>query len=166
MLRYLKFLLNFYLAAAVLAASVWLVLWASGFSVYSVQTSSMAPVLQPGDLAISVKPSLNQLNIGDIITYKNASGISITHRIFGLNPRQGTITPKGDNLTYPDPPIHISQIQSKTVKAVPSAGSMLDYLHRPLGLILLVYLPALFICALQLQKLINWQAGRYHLQIG
>jgi signal peptidase len=166
MIHYLKFLLNFYLAAAVLAAIVWLAMWLGGFSLNSVQTSSMAPVLQPGDLAVSIKPSPDNLDVGDIITYKIASGASITHRIYALNPKQGTITSKGDNLAYPDPPIHLSQIQSKTVKAVPSAGALLDYLHRPLGLILLVYLPALFICAFQLQKLLGERYSRYDLQIG
>ena len=164
-MRYLRFVLMSYLVLAVIVGSGWLALrQAYGLSLYSVQTGSMAPVLRPGDLALSVKPRAGQLDIGEIITYKNAAGTSITHRIYSIDEASGTMITKGDNLSYPDPPISSSQIQSKTIKAVPGAGHMLDFLHRPLGLILLVYLPALLISALQLQKLIGWQTGRYSLQ--
>jgi signal peptidase I len=160
MLKFLKIYLELSAAVVVLAAAAGLVLWKTeGLRFYSVQTGSMSPVLQPGDLVVSVKPQAKDLQVGDIISYaspRNPQKI-ITHRIFQANPNKAYLITKGDNLSYQDPPIAYSSVISKAVKAVPKLGYGLDFLHKPLGLISLVYLPATLITAYELQKL----AARY-----
>jgi signal peptidase I len=153
MFKFIKFTLAAYLVIAAVASLVWLALWKTdGFKLYSVQTNSMAPVLQPGDLAVSVKANPSNLQIGDIISYHSGQAV-ITHRLYKTYPRKGYIVTKGDNLAQADPPIPYSAITGKTVRAIPKLGRALDFLRRPAGLIVLVYLPALFISAYELQRL-------------
>src|SRR6266404_3657691 len=166
MLKFLKICFELSAAVVVLAAAAGLMLWKTeGLRFYSVQTASMSPVLQPGDLVISVKPQANNLQVGDIISYvspQNPQKI-ITHRIYQINPTKGYLVTKGDNLSYQDPPIAYSSVTSKALKAVPKLGRGLDFLHKPLGLIILVYLPATLITAYELQKLAaRYAYVRYH----
>lgn len=161
MLKFWKIYFELSAGLVVLLATSGLVLWKTeGLRFYSVQTGSMSPVLQPGDLVISVKTQPNHLQVGDIISYASPQNPQkiITHRIYQANLNKGYLVTKGDNLAYQDPPIAYSSVTSKAVKALPKLGYGLDFLHAPLGLISLVYLPATLITAYELQKL----AGRYN----
>jgi signal peptidase len=156
MFKFLKIYFEIAAALIVLAAASGLVLWKTeGLRFYSVQTGSMSPVLQPGDLVVATKPHLSDLQPGDIISYASPQNPQkiITHRIYQTNPAKGYLVTKGDNLAYQDPPVAYSSITSKAVRAVPKLGYGLDFLHKPAGLIGLVYLPALLITAYELQRL-------------
>lgn len=131
-----------------------LVLWkAEGLRLYSVQTDSMVPALQPGDLAISVKPA--RLQSGDIISYRSSNNSSqiISHRLIKTFLRKGYVIAKGDNLNYPDPAVPYSSITGKTIKVIPKMGYAINTLRSPAGLIGLVYLPALALAAYELSRL-------------
>lgn len=153
---FLQFLLGCTLVAIVLGSLAGLALWKTqGMSFYSVQTGSMSPVLQPGDLAVSIKPNLNRLQPGDVISYKSGPNPQkiITHRIYQTNIKKGYLVTKGDNLNYQDPPLAYSYITGKVVKAIPKAGYFMDFLHRPIGLIAIIYLPAILITAYEIHRL-------------
>jgi signal peptidase I len=166
MLKFLKIYLELSAAVVVLAAAAGLILWKTdGLRFYSVQTASMSPVLRPGDLVVSTKPQPKNLQVGDIISYASPQNPQkvITHRIYQANPAKGYLVTKGDNLDYQDPPIAYSSVTSKAAWALPKVGYGLDFLHRPIGLIGLVYLPALLITAYELQKLAaRYSYARYH----
>jgi signal peptidase len=159
MLNFLKIYFEFIIAMIVLASAGGLVLYRTqGLRFYSVQTASMAPVLQPGDLAITTKPDINRLQTGDIISYQSSAQPSkiITHRIYQINQTKGYIVTKGDKLNYPDPPITASQLTGKAALAVPKLGYFLDWLRRPIGLVGLIYLPALLITSYELARLMSY----------
>lgn len=156
MFKFLKFTLLFYLLVALALASTGMVLWkTAGMRYYSVQSSSMVPVIYPGDLAISVKTTPSEIKVGDIVSYRSSQPDHsvVDHRVYKLFPRQGTLVTKGDNLSYPDPPITDSQVTGKTVKVIPYLGSALDFIRSPIGLILTVYLPLLIIISYELSRL-------------
>lgn len=145
-----------FLTAMVIASLAGLVLWRTqGLRFYSVQTGSMSPVLKPGDLAISVRPA--NLQPGDIISYRSSANSQqiVSHRIIQANPSKGYLITKGDNLTQSDPAVPYSSVTGKTVKAIPNAGYLVDFIHKPAGLIGVVYLPALAIAAYELSRLIS-----------
>jgi signal peptidase len=170
MSKFLRLLIFNILAALVLVSAAGLALWQSqGLRFYSVQTGSMSPALQPGDLAITTKPDINNLRAGDIISYKSSQNPSkiITHRIYQISQPKGYIVTKGDNLRYPDPPIALSSVTGKAAMAAPKLGQVLNWLHKPLGLIGLIYLPALLITGYELARLMTFFSQRtYGLQGG
>src|SRR6478609_1889396 len=105
MLNWLKFMFSGILAVLVIGSIAGLGLWKTqGLRFYNIQTDSMSPVLQPGDLAISTKPNLNNFQPGDIISYKSPQNPNkvITHRIFKSNPAWAYVITKGDTLSYQD----------------------------------------------------------------
>ena len=158
MLKLLKMYLQVTIALIVLASIAGLVLYKTqGLRFYSVQTDSMVPILQPGDLAITTRPDITHLQTGDIISYQSSQQPFkiITHRVYQIDPAKGYIVTKGDKLNYPDPPITAAQLTGKAAVAVPKLGYFLNFLRQPLGLIALIYLPALLITGYELARLMT-----------
>ena len=79
-----------------------------GYSLFKVDTGSMIPSLQIGDIII-VKLT-NDVNIDDIVTFKKENEF-ITHRIIEIN--EDTIITKGDNNNTEDEPITKEKIVGK-----------------------------------------------------
>lgn len=152
--RFLQTVFYLFLAVVVVASLAGLVLWKTeGLRLYSVQTGSMRPALQPGDLAISIKPA--RLEPGDIISYRSSANAQqiISHRLVALYPQKGFVITKGDNLAYADSAVPYSSISGRTIKVIPKAGYFIDVIHQPVGLIGLIYLPALAVSAYELSRL-------------
>lgn len=89
-----------------------------GFQIYEVQTGSMDPTLPVKSLILSKKVDAPEdLSIGDIITFINSEGITVTHRIIDVIDTNGQIgyQTKGDNVQNSiDPEI----LKPEQVKAV------------------------------------------------
>lgn len=72
-----------------------------GYRLYSVQSGSMEPTFDIGAILISVHPKdPSELSTGDIITFVNSRGRTITHRIVNVvTAEDGTVQyqTKGDN---------------------------------------------------------------------
>lgn len=170
MLKFLRVFLITALSFLALASIVGLVLYKTeGLRFYSVQTNSMAPIIQPGDLLISTKIASDKLQVGDIVSYisPQAPHAIITHRIVVLNPAKGYLITKGDNVQSADPTASISSVVGRATKTLPKAGKFLDFIHRPAGLIIAVYLPALIICSVELSRTgIYYRRQSYGLQTG
>jgi|GEM_PF-5067103 len=109
-----------------------------GFAAHSLpdlfveQTSSMTPLIQPGDLVISAKPSHGTVPIiGAIASYQFRDEL-ITHRIIGESAK-GFIF-KGDANPSADPyPVTLAEIREVYLLHVPGAGTWLTRLTTPLG---------------------------------
>lgn len=89
-----------------------------GYQIYEVQTGSMDPTLPVKSLILSKKVDApTDLSIGDIITFINSDGITVTHRIIDVVHTDGQIgyQTKGDNVQNSiDPEI----LKPEQVKAV------------------------------------------------
>lgn len=119
-----------------------------GIRPFSIQTDSMYPALNPGDLIISnaVKDA-SELEVGDIITYWtviNGERVLNTHRITevydGGNYR--IFATKGDNNMIADPlTVHESEVVGKYSFKMPGIGKVFDYLQTSTGFLLVVVLP-------------------------
>ena len=122
------------LALMVIAGAVGLVAWyASGLKLYAMSDNRLAPVLQRGDLLL-VAPNKTPA-AGDFVNYidpANPRGV-ITKRLATQPPAAGYV--------------------GVTIKAVPLAGYALRQLRTPLGLGLLVYLPAALIVTGEIKRL-------------
>ncbi len=88
-----------------------------GYSLFEVQTGSMAKHIMPEDWII-VKLT-KDVKLNDVITYESNQEF-ITHRIVGIY--QGSYITKGDANKTKDDPISDAQIVGKVVKIIPNAG--------------------------------------------
>lgn len=124
-----------------------IILHARGERLLSVQTASMVPALQPGD-AIVVRPvSASSFRPGDIVSYRSPRdpNVVITHRLIGVNRQTGQLVTAGDAFHTPDEPFSSLRVVGRATAVAPGLGSVLDLMRRPLGLIIMVYLPAALI---------------------
>lgn len=140
-----------------------------GYTVNSVQTDSMEPKINEGDLIVSkVVTEANKSNFllekGEIVSFyndlENGQKILITHRIYETRDAGNTriYTTWGDNRVSapaPDVPITINEIQSVYLFRIPLLGHFIDFLKTPLGFIICLVLPLLGFIAWQAYKLVS-----------
>jgi len=116
-----------------------------GWSKAVVVTGSMEPAIPVGSLVlIQEQPDYE---VDDIITYRSASGLLITHRIIQKSASQ--LTAKGDSNQTNDHPISYGQVIGKVQVILPGAGRISDFLSSPgtlavasILLIILLWIPS------------------------
>jgi len=108
-----------------------------------VLTESMQPVINPGDLLVSVSPRFNSPQIGEVVIYtgKKFDGTvvaSFAHRVIGGDVSSGYIV-KGDanDLADVQRPI-ISEIEGVVLFNIPKVGLLLNPQTMSLLLVFLI----------------------------
>jgi len=136
---------------------------ALGVQLLSVQTGSMQPLLAPYDLVVVTKIYPADLQVGQLISYHSLrdSSMIITHRVIAVDIAKNLVTTKGDALAIVDPPFGAQQIVGQVRYHAKKLGYISDNLHKPFGLIICIYLPALMIIGAELVRLRRYYSG-YH----
>ena len=119
-----------------------------GLEFFSIQTDSMSPFLEPGDLAIStVIKDKSELRQKDVITYWtviNGERVLNTHRIEQVYTGGSFLIfeTKGDNNNSSDPmTVHESEVVGKYLTKIPSVGKVFDYLQTSTGFLVVIVIP-------------------------
>jgi len=119
-----------------------------------VLTESMKPVINPGDIVLSLNPERMPPKIGDVVTYTarrfdGSAVASFTHRIISGDAKSGFVV-KGDNNPAPDTQKpKLEDISGVVFYVIPLIGKLLT----PRGLLVLV--PSIFGLWLILDSLRN-----------
>lgn len=110
-----------------------------GFRAYIIETDSMKPNINPGDIIIIKEVTERDLNINDIITVMTDNGIN-THRIIRKIEQNGTeYVIKGDNNNVEDEnTVKTSQILGKKILRIPLMGKMAKVLQDEVYIIILI----------------------------
>jgi signal peptidase len=128
-----------------------------GGKLLSVQTGSMTPNIDKGDLVTVTRVPKTQLRVGDVVTYINPRNNkqTITHRIIALPNKAngGRFTVKGDANAAADQPVNPTSILGRVNFHARYLGYVLDFIRKPIGLALIIYMPALFIVIDELKRL-------------
>lgn len=127
-----------------------------GYYMYEVQTPSMQPTINPGDLILGKKTDTEHLRKGEIITFTAPTGIfagqNVTHRIYNVVYKDDGITvdyyeTKGDAAPDNAPPdnwqIYPSGVKSVYVKNLHALAAFRSFLMTPAGYVVLIVLPLL-----------------------
>jgi signal peptidase I len=124
------------------------------FKIYSVQTGSMRPTINEGDLILVREDST--YSKGDIITYIDSNSnvpVTVTHRIENVN-EDGTFTTKGDfNSVIDINPVSTDEIVGKYFFRLPYLGYPINFIRTVPGFILLVVIPATIIIYEEIKKI-------------
>lgn len=147
-----------------LGAGVGLVVFqARGGKFLAVQTGSMEPQIHQGGVVAVTRVEPETLVAGDIITFTNPANKSqtITHRVVGMREDpmlkgQKQFVTKGDANAVADQPVPYASVVGKVRTQAPYVGYGLTFVRRPLGLALLIYVPALIVIGNELRKLIRY----------
>ena len=120
-----------------------------GIRIFSIQTESMYPTLEPGDLIFdSAVKDTSELKIDDIITYWtviDGQRVVNTHRITQIYDGGGYLIfeTKGDNNTASDAlTVHESEIIGQyNGKKIAGLGKVFDYLQTSTGFLIVIVIP-------------------------
>lgn len=127
----------------------------------SVPTASMQPNIPSGSLVLVHRVS-EPLKVGDVITYTNPTTMkgTITHRIVRIDRLQSgppMYVTKGDANKTADPlPAIDGLVQGKVVQHVPYVGTWFMWAKTWVGIVLLVYLPAMILLFAEMRKLVAY----------
>jgi signal peptidase I len=136
-----------------------LYLQTNGAKLLSVQSGSMAPALHKGDLVVVRPVPKGQLAVGDVVTFINPANSkqTITHRVAALPAdKSGMIVAKGDANAAPDKPVPVKAVLGKVARHAPVAGWAIDLVRQPIGLIIIIYLPAIVIVTDEWRRLTRY----------
>lgn len=111
-----------------------------GYKPFIVMSGSMETTINIGDLVIVKKVNSSNIHTGDIIAFKNGN-IVISHRVKEIINDSGTykFKTKGDNNNVADDFIVNSDaIEGILVNKIPGLGSILLFLGKPIGLLMVI----------------------------
>lgn len=111
-----------------------------GYKPFIVMSGSMETTINIGDLLIVKKVNSSSIHTGDIIAFKNGN-IVISHRVKEVINDSGTykFKTKGDNNNVADDFIVNSDaIEGIFVNKIPGLGSILLFLGKPIGLLMVI----------------------------
>lgn len=127
------------------------------YKLFTVMSGSMEPNVHVGSVAV-VKP-VTSYKVGDVITFQGVgSADKTTHRIYSIDETTGqkVYTTKGDANDGPDgTPVYENQIIGKEYVSVPLLGYVLNYIKTPVGLVLIIIIPAAIIIYEEIRKIIK-----------
>lgn len=110
-----------------------------GIKPFIVFTSSMEPVYSEGDLLFTKIINPNNVNEGDIISYRDKQNTVITHRVVQIIEKDGEklYKTKGDAALKEDESlININQIEGAYVSKIPKVGKILYAYQKPVVFLL------------------------------
>lgn len=118
MRKAIRTILEFGIYIAIIAGIVWgvpnFLSWKlqTKYPIAAITSGSMWPVLQTGDLVLIQNVPKNELQIGDVVVWKNTNGFTI-HRIVKLN--ELTLVTKGDANFSEDVPVSYDDVIGKNL---------------------------------------------------
>lgn len=118
-----------------------------GLRLMSIQTPSMKPTIDDGDLIVSTGIKPEELRVNDIITYWtviNGERVLNTHRIENIYDGGGFLIfeTKGDANPSVDPlTVHEKELVGKYQFRIPGVGKVFDYLKTGTGFLIVVVIP-------------------------
>lgn len=98
-----------------------------GYGLAVVETGSMEPNVPTGSLVLIHKT--DGYSVGDVITYEDYRGMSITHRVKSIE--NGIVVTQGDANESADMPFIEDAIVGKVEMVVPKLGSIIKVLKTP-----------------------------------
>ena len=131
-----------------------------GFTPMTVQSDSMSPTFDQGDLIVIKTCDTSKLQVGDIVTFHtiidNQYALN-THRIESIDALNGmrSFTTKGDNIDVAD--THIisdGDIVGQYVFKIPGMGKVMDFLSSTWGFLIVIVLPMLLFFIYQVYHLV------------
>ena len=132
----------------------------AGFTPMTVQSDSMSPTFDQGDLIVIKQCDTSSLQVGDIVTFHtivDGQYALNTHRIVSIDELNGmhSFTTKGDNNDIADQHvISDGDIVGKYVLKIPYLGKVMDILSSSMGFLIIIVIPMLLFFIYQVYHLV------------
>lgn len=127
----------------------------AGFSVMTVLSGSMSPYLSAGDMIVIKETNPVLLKEGDVITYKQNSGLIVTHRIIELlgDENELMFRTKGDANNVEDfGLVSQNQLIGKVAFKIPYGGYVARFVRTPYGFMMFILVPVILLIVGEVRK--------------
>jgi signal peptidase I len=125
-----------------------------GYKPFTVLSNSMQPSFSAGDMVFVKDKPASEIEVNDVITFKEGERKLITHRIVEQT-KQGFVT-KGDNNNVIDSEIVApDDVVGTHAFTIPKAGYVSKFVSSPMGITFLILLPLLGYLLLEIYDLIS-----------
>jgi len=132
-----------------------------GYRSFLVQSGSMEPSIMMGDVVITTKAL--RYNQNDVVTFRDNDGRTVTHRVIEIEDTGYTplLVTKGDaNDTKDRHKIGTDQVLGKVSLVIPKLGFVIAFSRTPVGLMILVIIPAGIIAIDEIKSVLKAIADR------
>jgi signal peptidase I len=145
------------LAVAVLAVSALSSVERMPVRVLKVLSGSMTPAIRTGDAVVVRGVTPSAVRVGDVVTFRDPLDSSrlITHRVRGMrfSGETASFVTRGDaNNTSEHWSVPLHGRVGLVRRRLPKAGYAMEGLQSPPGRLLLIVVPALVLCAIELRR--------------
>lgn len=119
----------------VLSLLVAAALWVTGTRPLVVQSDSMAPEIQAGDLLLARSVPAADLEVGDVVSVVDAAGVRVTHRIVDVAGSDGerVVRLRGDANAVADPEAYTLTRAERVTWVLPGIGSIAAFVDSTPG---------------------------------
>jgi signal peptidase I len=132
----------------------------AGYQMYVVLSGSMNPAFDTGSVVFVKSTEPTEIVEGDIITFSSSGDATrlTTHRVIGINLSNGlNFITKGDANNINDPsPVPAENVVGRVTGSVPYIGYLFGFAQTRQGLILLIFIPGLFLIIMELRRLFKY----------
>lgn len=106
-----------------------------GYNQFAVLSGSMEPNIHVGAIVYAKDVNPEELEEGDVITYRISGNTMVTHRIVAIDETVGAVTTKGDANDAEDAaPVSYENIVGKYAFDIPYLGYISIYAKTPIGI--------------------------------
>lgn len=126
----------------------------NSISTHAVVTGSMEPEIRTGSVVFS-HMGTDKLKVGDVIVFTSPENqnVTVVHRIVDVD-EDGNFITKGDNNDKNDNwTVFSENVVGEVFFTIPYIGYLIDWLHTPIGFIVLIVLPAILVVISQIKKI-------------
>ena len=120
-----------------------------GWETHKVMSGSMEPALKVGGIIVTKPERLENIQVGDIITFQTELGPKVTHRVVNIVEIEGKLhfQTKGDANEEPDPNFVSSKGDKmrKVVFHLPYLGFVAQFMNSKLAFLVFVGIPAIIL---------------------
>ncbi|RNB81419.1 signal peptidase I [Brevibacillus nitrificans] len=125
-----------------------------GNEIMVVLSGSMTPTFTTGSIVAVGPAEFKDIKQGDIITFKDTEGRTITHRV--IEKQESNLVTKGDaNDAADTAPVTADRLIGKVQYSVPYLGYFIEYAKSGLGMLVLLGLPGVYLIISQIWKLMK-----------
>lgn len=103
------------------------------------RSGSMAPTIGTGALALARTVPAEQLEVGDIVSLEDPTGVRLTHRVVDVDPggnNTAVLRLKGDANTAPDPQPYVVAHADRVFFHIDGLGYVVAWLSNPVAVFL------------------------------
>jgi len=129
-----------------------------GYRLMTVLSGSMSPVIEAGDMIVAKNIDPENIEIGDVITYRVDQDTFVTHRVMEITEQEGKLAfkTKGDANNIDDQSLVTpEQVIGSLAFRIPYGGYISNFVRSPIGFILFILIPIILLIGGEIKSIIK-----------